>query len=179
MNMIRINPSSAANLTMGHHLLVCVGDIWRYEQKQATKRAPHGTHFWAPLQQRERERESQDFADGNCKGCKGCKGCQDSETCENSWISQNEPTGKPLLFFMKYQGDAYKFYLTPILGSSYDLNCVWVNTPKTIGLMPPFIGEPCTMPTQKWFQVSRSDLQYYLDPVKSHPSYPSCKTRRL
>ena len=138
MNMIRINPSSAANLTMGHHLLDLCGRYMEIWAKTSNQTAPHGTHFWAPLQQR--ERESQDFADGNCKGCKGC---QDSETCENSWISQNEPTGKPLLFFMKYQGDAYKFYLTPILGSSYGSQlCLSQTHRKRLVWCPLSLGKP-------------------------------------
>lgn len=140
MNMIRINPSSAANLTMGHHLLDLCGRYMEIWAKTSNQTAPHGTHFWAPLQQR--ERESQDFADGNCKGCKGCKGCQDSE---NMWKLVNFPKWtyrKTFTFLHEISGRCLQ-----ILPHTNSGKFIWIsivfesNTPKTIGLMPPFIGE--------------------------------------
>ena len=142
MNMIRINPSSAANLTMGHHLLDLCGRYMEIWAKTSNQTAPHGTHFWAPLQQRERENH-RILQTATARAARAARAAKTAKTCENSWISQNEPTGKPLLFFMKYQGDAYKFYLTPILGSSYGSQlCLSQTHRKRLVWCPLSLGKP-------------------------------------
>jgi hypothetical protein len=57
------------------------GFVWEIYGDMSKNKQPNGPSWHAFLSSTaaERERESQDFADGNCKGCKGCKGCQDSE----------------------------------------------------------------------------------------------------
>ena len=180
MNMIRINPSSAANLTMGHHLLDLCGRYMEIWAKTSNQTAPHGTHFWAPLQQRERERIT-GFCRRQLQGLEGLQGLprQRKHVKTREFPKMNLQEN---LYFSSWNIRAMPTNFTShqFWEVHMDLNCVWVKHTENDWFDAPFHwGNPGTMPTQKWFQVSRSDLQYYLDPVKSHPSYPSCKTRRL